>query len=106
MTEIEKLLLGQGETPLLRKEVGLSEVLWLLMESGRSIRIWVTLQNMVGYYGDRHLLKLNSVPMLNVDFFGDKDGNRRRLSRGNMPTGLVKMLKLMDAYVPKLDKKA
>ncbi len=99
-----KTILGQGETPLVGKEGELSEGLWQLLESGRGDRVRVTWQNMVGYFDDRGLLKIKSAPMLNMDFFGDKEGsdniNKGRPSRGNMPTGLSEVLPLLDAYVP------
>jgi len=103
-----KTVLGQGEKPLTGKEGELSEKLWNLLESGRGERLRVTWQNMVGYYDDRHLLKLKSAPALNTDFFGDKDGsdniNKGRPSRDNMSSGFQEVLPLLDAYVPKLDK--
>ena len=105
-----RMVLGLGETPLIGKEEELSEKLWNLLESGRSKRLRVTWQNMIGYYDDRHLLKQKSAPALNVDFFGDKDGsdniNKGRPSRDNMSSGFREVLPLLDAYVPKLDKKA
>ena len=105
-----RMVLGLGETPLAGKEVELSEKLWNLLESGRGERLRVTWQNMIGYYDDRHLLKQKSAPTLNTDFFGDKDGsdniNKGRPSRDNMSSGFREVLPLLDAYVPKLDKKA
>ena len=105
-----KIVLGQGENPLTGKEVELSEKLWNLLESGRGERLRVTWQNMIGYYDDRHLLKQKSAPTLNTDFFDDKEGsdniNKGRPSRDNMSSGFREVLPLLDAYVPKLDKKA
>lgn len=105
-----KTVLGQGENPLTGKEAELSEKLWNLLESGRGERLRVTWQNMIGYYADRHLLKQKSAPTLNTDFFGDKDGsdniNKGRPSRDNMSSGFREVLPLLDAYIPKLDKKA
>ena len=105
-----RMVLGLGEIPLAGKEVELSEKLWNLLESGRGERLRVTWQNMIGYYDDRHLLKQKSAPTLNTDFFGDKDGsdniNKGRPSRDNMSSGFREVLPLLDAYVPKLDKKA
>ncbi len=104
-----KIVLGQGETTLTDKEAELSEKLWNLLESGRGERLRVTWQNMVGYYDDRHLLKQKSAPVLNTDFFGDKDGsdniNKGRPSRDHMSSVFREVLPLLDAYVPKLDKK-
>jgi len=104
-----KTVLGQGENPLTGKELELSEKLWNLLESGRGERLRVTWQNMVGYYDDRHLLKQKSAPALNTDFFGDKEGsdniNKGRPSRDNMSSGFREVLPLLDAYVPKSDKK-
>ena len=105
-----KIVLGQGENPLTGKEVELSEKLWNLLESGRGERLRVTCKNMIGYYDDRHLLKQKSAPTLNTDFFDDKEGsdniNKGRPSRDNMSSGFREVLPLLDAYVPKLDKKA
>jgi len=104
-----KIVLGQGEKPLTGKEAELSEKLWNLLESGRGERLRVTWQNMIGYYDDRHLLKQKSAPTLNTDFFGDKEGsdniNKGRPSRDNMSSGFREVLPLLDAYVPKSDKK-
>ena len=103
-------VLGQGEASLEGKEAERAEKLWHLRESGRSELLRLTWQNMVGYYDDRRLLKQKSAPALNVDFFGDKNGsdniNKGRPSRDNMPSGFRDVLPLLDAYVPKLDKKA
>lgn len=100
-----KTVLGLGETQLTGKEAKMSETLWNLLESGRSERLRVTWQNMIGYYDDRHLLKQKSSPALNMDFFGDKEGsdniNKGRPSRDNMSSGFRDVLPLLDAYVPK-----
>ena len=105
-----RTILGLGETLLSGNEAELSEKLWNLLESGRGERLRVTWQNMIGYYDDRHLLKQKSAPMLNLDFFGDKEGsdniNKGRPSRENMSSGFREVLPLLDAYVPKSDKKA
>lgn len=104
-----RTILGLGETLLSSKEAELSEKLWNLLESGRGERLRVTWQNMIGYYDDRHLLKQKSAPTLNTDFFGDKEGsdniNKGRPSRDNMSSGFREVLPLLDAYVPKSDKK-
>lgn len=105
-----KTVLGQGETPLKSNEVELSATLWKLLESGRSERLRVTWQNIVGYFDDNHLLKQKTAPALNMDFFGDKIGsdniNKGRPSRDNMSSGFREILPLLDAYIPKVDKKA
>lgn len=105
-----KTVLGQGDTPLKDNEVELSATFWKLLESGRSERLRVTWQNLVGYFDDNHLLKLKTAPALNMDFFGDKIGsdniNKGRPSRDNMSSGFREILSLLDTYVPKVDKKA
>lgn len=105
-----KTVLGQGETPLKDNEVELSAIFWKLLESGRSERLKVTWQNLVGYFDDNHLLKQKTAPVLNMDFFGDKIGsdniNKGRPSRDNMSSGFREILPLLDTYVPKVDKKA
>ena len=105
-----KTVLGQGETPLKGNEAELSATFWKLLESGRSERLRVTWQNLVGYFDDNHLLKKKTAPALNMDFFGDKIGsdniNKGRPSRDNMSSGFREILPLLDAYVPKVDKKA
>ena len=105
-----KTVLGQGEMPLKDNEVELSATFWKLLESGRSERLRVTWQNLVGYFDDNHLLKLKTAPALNMDFFGDKIGsdniNKGRPSRDNMSSGFREILSLLDTYVPKVDKKA
>ena len=108
--EMLKTVLGQGETSLRGNEVELSVTFWKLLESGRSERLRVTWQNMVGYFDDNHLLKQKTAPALNMDFFGDKIGsdniNKGRPSRDNMSLGFREILPLLDAYVPRVDKKA
>ena len=101
-----KTVLGQGETPLKGNEAELSATFWKLLESGRSERLRVTWQNLVGYFDDSHLLKQKTAPALNMDFFGDKTGsdniNKGRPSRDNMSSGFREILPLLDAYVPKV----
>jgi hypothetical protein len=105
-----KIVLGQGETPLSAKEAELSEVLWHLLESGRGDRVKIVWQNMVGYMDDKKLFKLKGSPALNKDFFGDDKGytniDKGRPSKGLMTADFESIIPLLDAYVPKLDKKA
>jgi hypothetical protein len=105
-----KIVLGQGETPLSAKEAELSEVLWHLLESGRGDRVKIVWQNMVGYMDDKKLFKLKGSPALNKDFFGDDKGytniDKGRPSKGLMTPDFESIIPLLDAYVPKLDKKA
>ncbi len=104
-----KQVLGQGDAQLLGKESEMSETLWELLESGRGDRVRVTWQNMVGYLDSRNLLKKKTAPMLNNDFFGDKEGadniNKGRVTYSDMPSRFREVLPLLDAYVPKMDRK-
>lgn len=105
-----KIVLGLGEEPLSIKETEQSDTLWRLLENGRGERVMIVWQNLVGYFDDKHLFKMKSAPALNMDFFGNKTGadniNKGRPSRGNMPTGFYDIIPLLDAYVPKVRKKA
>lgn len=105
-----KIVLGQGETPLSAKEAELSEVLWHLLESGRGDRVKIVWQNMVGYLDDKKLFRQKGSPALNKDFFGDDKGytniDKGRPNKGLMTPDFESIIPLLDAYVPKLDKKA
>ena len=105
-----KIVLGQGETPLSVKETEHSEILWRLLESGRGDRVKIVWQNIVGYLDDKKLFKLKGSPALNKDFFGDDKGytniDKGRPNKGLMTPDFESIIPLLDAYVPKLDKKA
>ncbi len=102
-------VLDMGETHLKGKEAKMSETLWQLLESGRGERVRVTWQNMVGYLDSRNLLKKKSAPELNNDFFGDRKGsdniNKGRVTYSDMPSRFREVLPLLDAYVPKVERK-
>ena len=104
-----KKVLGQSETPLSNNEVKQSETLWRLLESGRGDRVKIVWQNMVGYLDDKKLLRLKGSPALNKDFFGDDKGytniDKGRPSKGLMTADFESVIPLLDAYVPKSDKK-
>ena len=103
-------VLGQGETPLTGKEAEMSEALWHLLENQRGDRVKIVWQNIVGYLDEKKLFPIKGSPALNKDFFGNDDGytniDKGRPSRNNMSNGFRGVLPLLDAYVPKLDKKA
>lgn len=106
-----KAVLSQGEMPLTDNESGLSETLWQLLENGRGDRVKIVWQNMVGYFADRHLLPSSmGAPALNKMFFGDETGytniDKGRPSKGLMTADFESLVPLLDAYVPKVDKKA
>ena len=105
-----KKVLGQSETPLSNNEVKQSETLWRLLESGRGDRVKIVWQNMVGYLDDKKLFRLKGSPALNKDFFGDDKGytniDKGRPNKGLMTPDFESIIPLLDAYVPKLDKKA
>ena len=104
-----KAVLGVDEN-LSAKEVKLSEVLWHLLENGRGDRVKIVWQNLVGYLDDKKLLRLKGSPALNKDFFGDDKGytniDKGRPCKGLMTADFESVIPLLDAYVPKLDKKA
>ena len=91
------------------KEAELSEVLWRLLESGRGDRVKIVWQNMAGYMDDKKLFKLKGSPALNKDFFGDDKGytniDKGRPNKGLMTPDFETIIPLLDAYVPKSDKK-
>jgi hypothetical protein len=98
------------EVNLSAKKAELSEVLWHLLESGRGDRVKIVWQNLVGYLDDKKLFRLKGSPALNKDFFGDDKGytniDKGRPSKGLMTADFESVIPLLDAYVPKLDKKA
>lgn len=104
-----KAVLGV-EVNLSAKKAELSEVLWHLLESGRGDRVKIVWQNLVGYLDDKKLFRLKGSPALNKDFFGDDKGytniDKGRPSKGLMTADFESVIPLLDAYVPKLDKKA
>ena len=91
------------------KKAELSKVLWRLLESGRGDRVKIVWQNMVGYLDDKKLFRLKGSPALNKDFFGDDKGytniDKGRPNKGLMTADFESITPLLDAYVPKLDKK-
>ena len=96
--------LGVGEVPLTEKEKELSEKLWAMLEGGRGgDRIRITWQNIVGYLLKKKLLKPKSAPEINIDFFGDKNGSDN-INKGRNGR-LAEVTQLLDAHVPKIDKK-
>ena len=99
-----KIVLGLGDTLLTGKEVGLSETLWHLLESGRGDRVKIVWQNMVGYLDDRKLFRQKGSPALNKDFFGDDKGytniDKGRPSKGLMTPDFESIIPLLDAYCP------
>jgi hypothetical protein len=105
-----RTILGQGETPLSGNEAEQSETLWRLLENGRGDRVKIVWQNMVGYLDDKKLFRQKGSPALNKDFFGDNKGytniDKGRPNKGLMTPDFESIIPLLDAYVPKLDKKA
>lgn len=105
-----KIVLGQGETPLSVKETEHSEILWRLLEIGRGDRVKIVWQKIVGYLDDKKLFRQKGSPALNKDFFGDDKGytniDKGRPNKGLMTPDFESIIPLLDAYVPKLDKKA
>lgn len=105
-----KIVLRQGETPLSVKETEHSEILWRLLESGRGDRVKIVWQKIVGYLDDKKLFRQKGSPALNKDFFGDDKGytniDKGRPNKGLMTPDFESIIPLLDAYVPKLDKKA
>ena len=105
-----KIVLGQGENPLSVKETEHSEILWRLLESGRGDRVKIVWQNIVGYLDDKKLFRQKGSPALNKDFFGDDKGytniDKGRPNKGLMTPDFESIIPLLDAYIPKLDKKA
>ena len=103
-------VLGQGETSLTGNEAKQSEILWRLLESGRGDRVKIVWQNLVGYLDDKKLFRQKGSPALNRDFFGDDKGytniDKGRPNKGLMTADFESITPLLDAYVPKLDKKA
>lgn len=104
-----RTVLGQGEANLTDKEAEMSEALWHLLENQRGDRVKIVWQNIVGYLDEKKLFPIKGSPALNKDFFGNDDGytniDKGRPSRNNMSNGFRDVLPLLDAYVPKLDKK-
>ena len=88
-----------------------SEKLWQLLEKGRGDRVRIVWQNLIGYFVDRKLLPSTiGAPALNKMFFGDDKGytniDKGRPSKGLMTADFESLVPLLDAHVPKVDKKA
>lgn len=88
-----------------------SETLWQLLEKGRGDRVRIVWQNLIGYFVDRKLLPSTiGAPALNKMFFGDDKGytniDKGRPSKGLMTADFESMVPLLDAHVPRVDKKA
>ena len=88
-----------------------SETLWQLLEKGRGNRVRIVWQNLIGYFVDRKLLPSTiGAPALNKMFFGDDKGytniDKGRPSKGLMTADFESLVPLLDAHVPKVDKKA
>ena len=83
-----------------------------LVCNGRSNRVKVTWQNLVGYFSDRKMLPASmGSPALNKMFFGDQEGypniDKGRPSRDNMSAGFRDVIPLLDSLLSALtDKKA
>ncbi len=105
-----RTILDANDVKLDGGDAALSEKLWVLLERGTGDRVKIIWQNIVGYLDDHKLLKTKGSPALNRDFFGNDDGytniDKGRPSRNNMSNGFRDVLPLLDAYIPKLDKKA
>lgn len=107
-----KTVLGQGDTLLKDNEAELSKKLWKLLENGRGDRVAIVWQNIVGYLDEKGLFYLKGSPALNKDFFGNEknysniDKGRPRNQDNGMSSGFREILPLLDAYVPRVDKKA
>ena len=97
-------VLGMGGTSLNDEQAALSEILWHMLEHGRGgDRVRITWQNIAGYLWDKKLLNASSAPQLNHEFFGDKE-NYGNINKGRYER-LSEVSPLLDAYLPKIDKK-
>ncbi len=96
-------VLGMGETPLSDKEEEMSVELWGMLEHGRGDRVKIVCANLVGYFAEKKLFVDNETPALSVLFFGNKESidNINKGKNGR----LEKVTPLLDAYVPKMEKK-
>jgi len=96
---------------MLQQVLQKSETMWLLLEKGRGDRVKIVWQNLIGYFVDRKLLPSTiGAPALNKMFFGDDKGytniDKGRPSKNWMTADFESLVPLLDAYVPKVDKKA
>ena len=98
-----KNVLGIGETQLSKEETEMSEVLWGMLEHGRGNRVKTVCENLIGYFAEKRFFVDNDTPALNVQFFGNK-GSGDNINKGKNGR-LSKVTPLLDAYVPKIDKK-
>lgn len=96
-------VLGRGEVALSEEEMEMSEELWGMLERGRGDRVKTVCENLIGYFAGKRLFLNNDTPALSVQFFGNKKGidNINKGKNGR----LSKVTPLLDAYVPKIDKK-
>ena len=96
---------------MIRQVLQKSETLWQLLEKGRGDRVRIVWQNLIGYFVDRKLLPSTiGAPALNKMFFGDDKGytniDKGRPSKGLMTADFESLVSLLDAYLPRVDKKA
>lgn len=96
-------VLGIGETQLSKEETEMSEVLWGMLEHGRGNRVKTVCENLIGYFAEKRFFVDNDTPALNVQFFGNK-GSGDNINKGKNGR-LSKVTPLLDAYLPKIDKK-
>ena len=96
-------VLGVGETQLSEEETEMSEELWYMLEHGRGDRVKIVCENLVGYYAEKKIFVNNDTPALSVQFFGNKKSidNINKGKNGR----LSKVTRLLDAYLPKIEKK-
>ena len=96
---------------MIRQVLQKSETLWQLLEKGRGDRVRIVWQNLIGYFVDRKLLPSTiGAPALNKMFFGDDKGytniDKGRPSKELMTADFESLVSLLDAYLPRVDKKA
>ena len=96
-------VLGMGETQLSEAETEMSEVLWGMLEHGRGDRVKIMCENLIGYFAEKKLFVNNDTPALSVHFFGNKN-SINNINKGKNGR-LSKVTPLLDAYVPKIEKK-
>lgn len=101
-----KTVLGlNSKQKLTAQQAALSDKMWHLLENGRSDRVKIVWQNLIGYLDEKNLFNPKGSPALNKDFFNNDTGypniDKGRPRLKNLSAGFSIVLPLLDAFAPK-----
>ena len=106
--QMVRTVLGLGETKLNEDEKEMSDKLWQQFQGGRPGnlgRIRIGWQKWVGFMLSKDLLVEKSAPMINIDFFGDKEGSDNINKGKNQDSpSFRKIVPLLEKFCPQHNK--